>query len=364
MKSTDIESRGSKTTTLGNDTDDTGLHGIITKRTRPNAITPTRDVDTFNILWCFDIEEKEFSETDTWVTIAIYTVFIIFVIVVSCTVSLSFWYINYSQYALEKNTYTGVRLADTKEEGRYFLPLTEQMVVFPATFNEVSFVSESFADNGLEFNIHISFFYKLPKNNIGKIYDQFSTNYHTRVVSNSKRLVKNEAAQFPVDYYLENRSYIEDTIATALEIDLMDTVYVDAPAFYFKITRIEFPASLIATSLNTAKSLQQNEVEEYLQDIDVINADTNALKAAIDANAVQTIEFANNEAVRILTTSKAQADRILLITRSNGLEHVCFNLKITTPSLKMKLVEAFAIKDNTHDPKILNDLGSGVLVGS
>ena len=360
MKPTDIESRGSKTTTLGDDTDSKGVYESVMNYVRPKAASD----NTFNVLWLFNIEDKEFSDTDNFWMWVFYALFIVAVIVISSTVSLSFWYINYSQYALERNTYTGVRLADTKGEGRYFLPLTEQMVVFPATYQRESFVSESFATNGLEFDIHVAFEWRLPKDNVGKIYDEFSTNYPARVLSNAKRLVKNVASTFTVENYLSNRTYVENTIAAALEIDLLNTVYVDAPAFYFKITRIEFPTSLIDTSLATAKSLQQNEVEIFLQNIDVINADTNALKAAIDAQAVQAVEFANNEAGLILVTSKAQAEQILLVTRSNGIEEVCSNLNITSPALKTKVVEAFAIKDNTHDPKILNNLGSGVLVGA
>ena len=43
---------------------------------------------------------------------------------------------------------------------------------------QVEFEVTVFTDNGLEFEVEIGFYYKLPREFVGKIYDAFSKNYH------------------------------------------------------------------------------------------------------------------------------------------------------------------------------------------
>lgn len=356
----DIESRGNKQTTLGSG----DMGNTYNKVATANTTGKVSNVDTFYIFGCIPIEDKHMSDEDESNMNWFYGISLLAAIVIIATVTPSFWYVNYSQYTLDMNTYTGVRLKDTNGEGRYFLPLTEQMVYFPATYQYVEFVSESFADNGLEFDIHVGFYYRLPKDNVGAIYDSFSTNYGSRVENNAKRLVKNMASTFTVKQYQENRTYIEESIAVALETDLLDTVLVEAPRSLFKITNIKFPDTLVDTSLQTAEALQQNEIEEFLQDIDVIHADTNKQKAEIDARAVQKVEFANNEGAKLIANSISESNQIVLVARSDGINNVCEELNITNPVEKNRLVNAFAIMDNVNDPKILHDLRGSVLVST
>jgi hypothetical protein len=42
---------------------------------------------------------------------------------------------------------------------------------------DVNFDVVVFTDNGLEFEVEIGFYYKLPRENVGKIYDAFSKSY-------------------------------------------------------------------------------------------------------------------------------------------------------------------------------------------
>lgn len=282
--------------------------------------------------------------------------FIIIAIVVITTITKSFWYVSYNEYALRKNSYNGVDITKTYEEGRYFLTLDNSLVYFPSTLQEVSFQSSIFAENGLEFDLDITFYYKLPKNKVGKIYNKYSTNYHSRITNNAKQVTKNIASTFPVDYFLQNKSYIEKTIANELELDLSNTIGVIVPKTFFKIIKISFPETLISKSLDTAIALQNNEIEQHKQEVDIIKADTSKLKAIIDAETSRTIEYANNEASLLVANGKSQAIQILIKARSDGINKVCNFVNITDSEEKKRLITIFAVMDNQHNVTMFNQI--------
>jgi regulator of protease activity HflC (stomatin/prohibitin superfamily) len=283
-------------------------------------------------------------------------------IIVISTIASSFWYVSYSQYALRRNTYSGVDLTPTFTEGRYFQTLVNSMVYFPSTYQEVTFESKTFAENGLEFDCQITFYYRLPKDSVGSIYNKYSTSYDTRVVNNAKQVAKNVASTFSVDNFLSNRTYIERKIAIELEPYLLDTVGVYAPADYFKIINIVFPETLMSKSLETAVALQNNQVQSYQQEVDLIEADTQKLKATIDAQTSRTIEYAKNQATQIITNAHSKATQILLVARSDGIDTVCNELEINSSDSKNKLTKVFAVMDNLNNITMLSNVKGGTLL--
>ena len=311
----------------------------------------------------FTYEDKEYSQSDIESVYMWMAFWLVGAVVIIACVTESFWYIDYKNYALKINSYHGVTSHRTYGEGREFITLDNKMIMFPSTYQLVEFTSSTFADDGLEFDLDITFYYNLPKDAVGDIYDKFSTNYHSRVENNAKQVTKNIASTFDVNTFLENRTFIEDSIAQALEPYLLSTVGVNAPVPYVKIVDMRFPSLLIETSLITALSYQTNEIQIYQQEVDLIIADTAQMKASIDAQTLQTIEFATNEASEIVAKSDAEAIQILLITKSDGIENVCNVLNITTPVDKNKLTRVFAVMDNVHTTTtMLDGVGSSVLV--
>lgn len=311
--------------------------------------------------WMYDDDEIPDGFIDRfWILYVPF--FVISVIIIVTCVTMSFWYVPYYNYALRRNTYHGVALNDLYEEGRYFLTLDNSLIYFPSTYNEITFNSKTFAENGLEFDCYVTFYYKLPKDNVGKIYDSYSTAYETRVVNNAKQIAKNVASTFSVDDFLTNRTYIETSIANVLEKYLKDTVYVEAPAEYFKIVNIIFPATLIDKSLETAIALQNNEIQEFQQQVNIIEADTNKLKAEIDAETKRTLEYANNLAYQMVTNSQSESTKILSVARSNGIKQVCENINLQDSNDVNKLTNVFAVMDNANNFTMLNDVKGGVLL--
>lgn len=312
--------------------------------------------------------DEDMNQEDTQKYICkIYTFYVpvslIISIIIIVTVTMSFWYVSYNQYALIRNTYNGVDLHNVYGQGRYFMTLPNSMVYFPSTYTEVTYTSKTFAENGLEFDCYITFYYKLPKKNVGSIYDSYSTTYDTRVINNAKQITKNIASTFSVNNFLNNRTYIETTMAYALEDYLMSTVMVDAPAEYFKIVNIIFPQTLIDKSLETAIALQNNNIQSYQQQVDVINADTLKLKAEIDAESSRTIEYANNQASQIIVNSQSEASKILAVVRSKGIEQVCNVTGINSQMDINAVTNVFAVMDNSNFT-MLNNLKGFIQVNT
>lgn len=324
--------------------------------------TPAPNSDNASSSWCgcFGLWEwlmgfgewftdRELTNDEVIVNHRWLAVWLIGLSVTAACVTESFWYVDYKHYALEVNNYHGVTSHETYGEGRYFFTLDKKVIQFGSTFTEVDFTSSTFAGDGLEFELDVELYYRLPKDSVGEIYDKFATNYHDRVKKNAITTTKGIASTFSVDEFLSNRTYIEDTIAAALEVDLLATVGVDAPESFVKIVDMRFPALLITTSLDTALALQRNKVQEEQQTVDLIIAETNNQKAVIDVQTVQTGEFATNKATEIIATSEAEAIKILLVTRSDGVQSVFTAIGMTSPVEKNQLNRIFSVMDNPHD---------------
>jgi hypothetical protein len=288
-------------------------------------------------------------------------VFVIATIITIICVSLSFHYIYYDKYALRKNTYSGVDLTKVYGEGRHFFTLDNSLIMFPADFRPVQFNSRIFAENGLEFDCEISFFYRLPKDNIAEIYDKFSTNYHSRVETNAKQVVKNVASTFGVEDFLDNRAIIKDAIAYELNTELMTIVGVDCPTQYVEITNIIFPQTIIHFSLDSAITLQRNEILIKQQEVDIIKADTSRMESEIDAEAVQTIEYSINAAELLVANAEAKAVQIALVTRSTGIKIVMDALNIDNADDKNQVISAFAVMDSDGEFTMLNNIEGNML---
>jgi hypothetical protein len=288
----------------------------------------------------------------------IFTLFAITAIIVCSCVALSFHYVSYDQYALKRDVYGSVDGSTVYTQGRYFMTLNYDFVYFDSTYQQITFDSTIFTDNGLESDIYMSFFFSLPEDNVSSIYNTYSNSYSSKVISNSKQTAKNVASTFSVDEFINNRSYVEQTICKNIQDELLISTQTFAPSKLCKITSVIFPLTVISTSLDTAIALQNNEVQEYQQGVDLINADTTKIIASISAETNKTLLFATNIATQLVKNSESQAFKIVSLARSNGTELLCSTLGITDPLMKEQVVKIFAIADNQNNYTMFNNLNS------
>lgn len=240
------------------------------------------------------------------------------IVTISCVAS-SYHYVSYDEMAFKRAVYGSVDTSVIYNQGRYFMPLTYSVVRFPAVYQPIVFLLSVFSDNGLEFDVSVSFQYKLPPNSLADIYNKYSTNYESLVISVSKAAIKNTATLFGVEDYLSNRTYIENKFAVAVHGKLSEIVWVDAPTQFFKIISIHFPGSLIDKSLQTVVTLQNNELLLAQQQLSVINAETDSIIAAIDAQTTLTLAYATNTATQTVNESQNKAKRLMVNARGQGI---------------------------------------------
>lgn len=297
---------------------------------------------------------KEMTSTDFNCFWSVLINFLIAIIIITSTVATSYHYVRYDQYALRSNKYHGVQLSKVYTEGRHFLTLDNTMIYFPSVYKPIKFVSSTFSDNGLEFDLDISFYYKIPKDNLAQIYDLYSTSYENKIESNAKQVTKNIASTFSVDEFLTNRSYIEKTIGLSLENQIWQTLNIYVPSDYFKIISIDFPDILISKSLDTAIALQNNEIASLQQSVNLIKADTTQLISQITAQSNKIIQYAQTESNLIKSNAEYVSNNILLTARTNGLEMFCNELNITNPDQINKINKIFSIIDNSRNLTLFN----------
>lgn len=298
--------------------------------------------------------KNEISDTEICYVWFYLILFVISTIIVTSTVSLSYHYVDYEHYGLVLNRYHGVRLGQVYTEGRYFLTLDNSMIYFYSSYQPIKFVSSTFADNGMEFDLSISFYYNIPKENLAKIYDLYSTSYEGKIKSNAKQITKNVASTFSVDEFLTNRSYIEKTIGIALENQLAQTLNVYAPVDFFKITSIQFPDILISKSLETAIALQNNEIAILQQTVNVINADTLQMISEITAQSNKILQYAQSESNLIMSNANSESTNVLLTARTDGIKLFCQTLNITNPDNINKINKIYGIIDNAKNLTLFN----------
>ena len=294
------------------------------------------NINEYNIFWCSLIT------------------FLITVIIVTSTVSMSYHYVRYDQYAFRSNKYHGVQLSKVYTEGRYFLTLDNSMIYFPSVYKPIKFVSNTFSENGLEFDLDISFYYKIPNKNLAQIYNLYSTSYENKIESNAKQVTKNIASTFSVEEFLTNRSYIEKTIGLSLEKQIGETLNIYVPNDYFKIISIDFPDILISKSLDTAIALQNNQIASLQQSVNLIKADTNQMISQITAQTNKILEYAQTESSLIESNANSVSNNILLTARTNGMNLFCNQLNISNPEQINKINKIFSIIDNVNNLTLFN----------
>lgn len=282
---------------------------------------------------------------------AIITTLLCGAIIFSACIAESFHYVNFDEYALLQDVYGSVRLSKVYGEGRYFFPLNYDLIIFPASYHSVAFDAVVFTDSGLEFSVEVDFYYRVPKEKLGDIYDSFSSNYHDRVVSNAQTTIKNIAAPLSIDDYMVNRSHVQRLFAESVRDVLQANVLVEAPVELFRIGEVRLPPSIIERSLESAIAIQRNEILANTQEVVVIRSETEKLVAEIDAQRNQVLNFALNKADLIIEDSNSFARQVDIRARGLGIATMLSTLNFTTSNYTMDIVNRLAQLDNTANTK-------------
>lgn len=261
--------------------------------------------------------------------------------------------ISYNEYAFKQDRFGQVDIDHVYTRGRYYIPINYIMVKLPSTYQLIEISSSIFSNLGLEFDLNLVVYYQLPKENLGKIYRQFSKNYEDRIINIVKTTIKDAATFFSVNNYVTNRTYIQDTFSQEVHSQLTTLLGIDISSLYFRLLHIDFPESVIESSLLSAIELQNNKIKNLQQEVAIIEADTKQIIANINAQTNATVEFANIGAQQIVDNSLSEANKIITAARGEGIKLTLDIIGITSPVLIDEFIKLVSILDSDN-PKILS----------
>lgn len=155
----------------------------------------------------------------------------------------------------------------------------------------------------MEFDLEFIFYYKLNKDKLALIYNLFSKNYHSRILSNSKQIIKNIGSKYNINDYILHRYKIEKDIGISLDNEINNEIGVEINSEFVKITNIVFPDNIVQTNLLSVITQQQNDVEINKQNYQSVLVETNYIVSQLKSESEQINEFSKNEANLIVSNA-------------------------------------------------------------
>eukprot|EP01083_Nonionella_stella_P242012 844579_1 len=272
----------------------------------------------------------------------------------------SFVYVEYDEYAFKKSTTTNkVDQSEVYGNGRYLWGFNHKKVVFPKLFQPQELNLSVANEEGVSVNIAVSFWYRLPKEDLSKIYKRYGTTYQTQLNSIARAAVRNTAVDFSVNEFLNNRSIVRDQIAERVSLALAE-MYIDCPSYTVQLNEIEFSAQLLQTHLNAAITLENNLKKGYEKDAAEIRAQTGKLVEEYLANTTVITRKATAEKTAHIAIAQAQYDEIIAQSRGFGLANTMTALGVVNPTEKARFLKLMAILDNS-DAKIIDLAGAAII---
>jgi regulator of protease activity HflC (stomatin/prohibitin superfamily) len=292
-------------------------------------------------------------------------------------ICVSFQYVEYNQYGLKRNTLTNTVFTNKiYENGRYMMGPSVNMIYFEKDYQKVDFSGSNALsvsnDDGTGFHITVTFFYRIQKENIEKLYNKFGTNYKSKILSLSQSTLKNTAILYNIDDYLTKRSTITKSIKTNVTATL-NNIWIDVDEL--QLHEVLFPEVVNNKYLDAAVQLQVNAKMEYEQDADLIRQETSRLVEVINANetlvlaeaeanyniitqlagvnATQLIETAKTEELKLKQIAMAQQSKLIAEARGLYMAQLISNLTMTNSTTRKTFIKLMALLDNTG-VKIIN----------
>ncbi len=276
--------------------------------------------------------------------------FLLVALILVCTIAPSFWYLQYNQMAFDHSKY-GTPAVDFHRvygSGRHFLYLWHDFIIFPTTYQRVSFEGANalsiFADNGLPFEINIIFQYRLIPETLEHVYRTYSDNYDNQIQSIARARLKNRAVQFSADDYIFRRANISAEFAATAKAEIEAQVGVEVPLALFVVGDIQFPSQLIATNLQSAIEVQKNLVGQNQRQVDVINAITTTNLTSIAAATTRTQLDAEITANQTISNAQSVAKHQINSARGRGISYAINLLNMTSPVDEGKVIHLLQLQ--------------------
>jgi len=261
-------------------------------------------------------------------------------------VPLTFSYVEYDQYALKKHSIENtVDTTKTYTNGRYAWGVDRSALTFSRHFTKVTKTFSIFPTNGLEFDVDVVFWYRIQKDNLGKLYKAFGLTFDNQVENRASAKIKNVAPLFDLKDYITKRPLITETLHAGLIGDLSN-IFIDLPADKFYLEDVRIPDEVKQKDLDTAVQSQRNVEEQNHQLSALVRKETDKLvqQVAADISLIAATAAAQSEGIKkeasaIAEKTEASADGL-------GLKNLFLQVNVTDTPTKEKYISYFAFLDS------------------
>jgi regulator of protease activity HflC (stomatin/prohibitin superfamily) len=279
---------------------------------------------------------------------------------------LSFGYITYSEVGMMRDIYGTTNTQTILTRGRHYIhPGLQELVKFDATYQQVSFLESNgqslsvYANNGLQFSVDATFYYKINPETLSQTYTQYNLGYPSQVQNIAPSIIKNSAPTFTVLEYANNRVAVQNYIGEALAQVLANEVYVTANPTFFTITNVFYPNTTLQANLDSALSIQQNALSQSQQTLQLIVQQTSVDVEQILVQANITLAKAEADANVIVQNSLSQAQAIVLSANGLGIQYASSLLGLSNEDGSLtEFVQLVAMQQATA-PHVVWGIGAG-----
>jgi len=238
-----------------------------------------------------------------------------------------------TEYGLVQNGFTGYVELDpdwVHTSGRYFIWLRHSFLVFPRNLVNLEFSSnggdrmpipartgpdpDDKESGGQPIDLSVSFQYQISQREVPRIYQTFGTAWESSYMRFAQQAITNKAQDFTPRMFWTRRHFIEMELQKAVNRTLSVSGY--ASVVNLQLLKVEFNGNYEDTITNIQLQEQlkvtkgyQLEVTRVMKEVDILESETNAKIAEINAQAKREADVivnqADAEALRLEQSTKA-----------------------------------------------------------
>ena len=269
---------------------------------------------------------------------------VIIVLILVFIISLCFHGIEYNEYGYKRNILTQTIYWDKiYENGNWFWFLGFEPFIFPRHLLRIDLVDLSIIpDNGLEFYITATFFYRLNSSRIPDLFRNFgSTGYHDQIKKLAIGDIKHMAHVFQVEDYFKDRFLVEKAIEERLIKTLYENNVILDPGM-FSLLEMKYPQRVITKYLQTGIQTQEKITAEFFQQQMLIDQETNLQVSLYMNNASFVSETTLAEMTKITNSAHSEAYKINELRKADGLAYFLDKIPVRNNSNVATIVKIMA----------------------
>eukprot|EP00546_Thalassionema_frauenfeldii_P014981 CAMPEP_0178913174 /NCGR_PEP_ID=MMETSP0786-20121207/10691_1 /TAXON_ID=186022 /ORGANISM="Thalassionema frauenfeldii, Strain CCMP 1798" /LENGTH=314 /DNA_ID=CAMNT_0020585877 /DNA_START=26 /DNA_END=970 /DNA_ORIENTATION=- len=283
---------------------------------------------------------------------------IIVILLIVILVPLSFSYIEYYEYGLIRNKFTGkIDTSEVYERGRYFLGIEKEFRKYQADAHFEELVAlpvfsngESEDSVGLSFKIDVDFTFLLKKDEIGDLHRELASTYREVIVSKATEAIKNEAIFISFTQYFQERKLVEQRFRESVQKRWDTKPSVHCVLDQFHLGRIYITPSVAEKQMVSRIQIELNDRESFLQ-----QAQLERELTAVQVNEKlltkdKTLRTAQAEASLTRAKAQAEATRLTAEAQINGTKLLFEATEITqqTDMTAFTYIRTLANRDNVQ----------------